>query len=283
MRKFALVILDDLDKVIDRYNLDLVTSPNELGFSLDISKLDGDIRDTLTKVRQSKKTVTFTVNHHIDPYSKTNTLALWIQKYSPIGNTMALEYDDGKIVRYCEGRVVNLPKTEKNMFNNIEQQLGFLQTTPFFVKRSNTIVIKTSDTGKSYPFKYPYAYGRTVVENTEINNPYIDKSPLVITIDGAINNPEIKLVDSNDTAYNIVKFTGETLLAGQQILINSAQHKIYKIFVDGHKEDYSPKTDPSFDSYLEAQIGFSRIEVNAGSGTPDENFKVIGGWREYRL
>lgn len=282
MRKFALVILDDLDKVIDRYNLDLVTQPQGLGFTLTMSKLSGDIEDIITKVTQAKNVIKFTVNQYQNSYTKANSLALWLQKYSKAGNTMALEYDDGKLVRYCEGRVTSLDKTEIDEFRNLPQQLEFTQTTPFFVKRENTITITTSSTGKSYPFKYSYSYGSNAITNNDIDNVYIFDIPLIIVIEGAINNPTINLVnDGSVDPYSTVKFTSETLQENQKIIINSAQKKIWKIYANGTREDYVPKTNPSFDTFLMAKYGHSKITVNqndAGTG-----FKVLGGWREYRL
>lgn len=280
MRKFALVILDDLDKVIDRYNLDLVTQPQGLGFTLNVSFLSGDIRDVITKVSQTKNRIKFTVNQYQRSYSKANSLALWIQKYSKPEYIMALEYDDGNIVRYCEGRVVSLGKTEIDTFRNLPQEFEFLQTTPFFVKRENTIVIQTSATGKSYPFKYPYSYGRSELVNNDIDNAYLLDIPLIVTIYGAIDNPTLSLVDENNTPYNTVGFT-ETLQENERIIINSAQNKIWKIDANGVKTDYSPEVDPTHNTFLMAKGGYSKLTVN--SQLASEGFRLTGGWREYRL
>lgn len=280
MRKFALVILDDLDKVIDRYNLDLVTQPQGLGFTLNVSFLSGDIRDVITKVSQAKNRIKFTINQYQRSYSKANSLALWVQKYSKPEYIMALEYDDGNIVRYCEGRVVSLGKTEIDTFRNLPQEFEFLQTTPFFVKRENTIVIQTSATGKSYPFKYPYAYGRYELVNNDIDNVYLLDIPLVVTIYGAIDNPTLSLVDEDNEPYKTVAFN-ETLHENERIIINSAQNKIWKIDANGVKTDYSPEVDPSYNTFLLAKGGHSKLTIN--SQLASTGFRLVGGWREYRL
>ena len=205
MRKFALVILDLEDKVTDRYNLDIVTQPTGLGFKLNMSTLSGDIEDVITKVSQAKNVIKFTVNQYQNSYSKANSLALWVQKYSKPEYTMALEYDDGNMVRYCEGRVTSLGKTELDMTKVLPQEFEFTQTTPFFIKRENTITIQVSSIGKSYPHTYPYSYGRNEIQNNEINNEYIFDIPLIIRIDGAISTTTtadgniwgIELVDKN--------------------------------------------------------------------------------------
>lgn len=283
MRKFALVILDIEDKVKDRYNLDLITAPSGLGFKLNMSTLTGDIEDVITKVTQSKNVIKLTVNQYNNSYIKANSLALWIQKYSQAENIMALEYDDGQVVRYCEGRVTSLGKTELTTLRNLPQELQFTQTTPFFVKRENTITIQVSSIGKSYPFKYPYQYGRNQVTNNEIENAYIYDVPLIITIDGAIANPQIDLLDENGKSYNTVVFDGETgiLRDNEKIVINSAQKKIYKTFENGTIKDWRPNVSPEFDTFLMAKNGKSTININ--TLTADEHFKLTGSWREYRL
>ena len=57
MRKYALVVLDKFDKIIDRYNLDKVTNPTGNGFKLNLSTISSDIEDIITKVVQSKQII----------------------------------------------------------------------------------------------------------------------------------------------------------------------------------------------------------------------------------
>ena len=40
IRKFALVIVDDFDREIDRFNLDYADTPKNLGFELEFTTLD---------------------------------------------------------------------------------------------------------------------------------------------------------------------------------------------------------------------------------------------------
>ena len=280
IRKYALVILDKQDKIIDRYNLDLVTEPTDNGFSLDLSTISSDIEDIITKVVQKKQIITMNVIQYQNAYNKTNILANWIQKYSTAQYRMCLEYNDTTQIRYCEGKVTSLTKGEKDEFGEIVQKLSFQMTTPYFVKQEQTINIQVSSVGKKYPYTYPYSYGANKIENNEINNVYILDIPLIITIDGAISTPTISLIDNNNETYNTVKFPDFTLAVGEQLVINSAQRKIYKI-VNGIETDMSAETDPSYDTFLRAKNGISKIIVNtadAGNG-----FKLTGGWRQYTL
>lgn len=292
MRKFALVILDIEDKIKDRYNLDFVTAPQNLGFELVLSTLQGEVEDTVTKIDQKKLAISFTINQYQYAYEKANALALWLQGYSRPEYTMALEYDDGKIVRYCCGFGTILGKTELDNFRNLPQSFTFTPTTPFFVKRDNTIKIQVSSTGKSYPFTYPYSYGRNLVENNEINNKYIKDVPVIVTIDGAINTTTtqdgtfwaVELVKENGDSFTpreMVAFD-ENLPAGSQVIINSAQKKVYKK-TNGIITDYKQHVVPKFDTFLRAKNGKNKIKVLNISTATGDGFMLSGSWREYRL
>ena len=281
IRSYALVIMDKQDKIIDRFNLDLVTNPTGNGFELELSTIATDIEDIITKVTQKKPTINFTISQVKNSYLQANILSNWIQKYSTADSRMFLEYNDTKIIKYCGGKVTKLTKTEKNEYGELAQDLTFTMTTPFFEKKENTITIEVSATGKSYPFNYPYSYGKNIVENNEIENPYILEIPLIITINGAIDNPTIDLLDESENRYSRVKFDGITIAENEQLVINSAQKKIYKISEDGTETDYRPQVSPEFDTYLLAKRGTTTISINTNDAST--GFKLTGSWRQYTL
>ena len=61
MRSYALVVLDNKDQIIDRYNLTYVTTPTGNGFKLNISTITSDLEDIITKVVQQKEPIKFTI------------------------------------------------------------------------------------------------------------------------------------------------------------------------------------------------------------------------------
>lgn len=282
MRSYALVVFNDKDEIIDRYNFSYITTPTGNGFKLGISTITSDLEDIITKVVQQKEPIKFTVLHPANAYSSADTLTNWIQAYSRVEYKMALEYDDGNLVRYCEGKVISLSKTEKDEYGVLSQDLQFKAATPYFFKRDNLIDIKISEEGKAYTFSYPYSYGDYIISNNEIINTYILDIPLIITITGAIDNPTIDLLDENGNSYNKVKFTGFSLIDGEQLIINSAQRKIYKVDVNGAVIDYRPNIDPQYDTFLRAKSGTSSISINKVDIASSE-FTLTGGWRQYTL
>lgn len=281
IRGYALVIMNSQDQITDRFNLDLITTPTGNGFQLELSTIATDIEDVITKVVQKKPTINMTVHLVKNGYSQSNILTNWIQKYSTADSKMFLEYNDTVITKYCGGKVTSLTKTEKDEYKDLAQDLTFTMSTPFFIKRENTITIQVASIGKKYAFKYPYSYGKNVVENNEIDNPYILDVPVIITIDGAIDNPTIDLLNENGDRYSRVQFDGITIAEGESLIINSAQKKIYKINTDGSETDFRPEVNPEFDTYLLAHRGTTTISINTNDTST--GFKLTGSWRQYTL
>nr|DAQ16549.1 MAG TPA: putative receptor binding protein [Caudoviricetes sp.] len=281
IRAYALVILDKQDKIIDRFNLPLVTNPTENGFKLSLSKISSDIEDIITKVVQQKTVKKFNVIQYQNSYEKSSILSNWIQKYSKTDFRMALEYNDTNLIKYCEGKVTSLDKTEKDEYGVLTQAMEFTPVTPYFLKQENALILKSSSVGKKYPYKYPYMYGTSTVENNEVDNPYLYDIPVIVTLTGPIEHPAVSLADENDESYAKVSFPNIDLAQGEKLVINSAQRKIYKIATNGTETDYVPEVDPQFDTFLRARSGVSKLIVN----TPDAGigFSLVGGWRQYVL
>lgn len=278
MRKFAFVILDERDQVIDRFNLDYVDGLSGLGFSLDLSKIETDVEDYVTKIRQKKQTVGLTV-HHLSGYRAGDYLKLWLAKH--IDSCLCIEYNNTQKVKYVEGKVIDCGETELNEFKVLEQKISFQPTTPFFEKKDNDIKIQVSDYGKSYPISYPYCYGQNRIENNIIENNYIKDIPLIVTIYGTISNPVIILKDSNDQTYNEVRFLDVDLQEGEQLIINSAQKKIIFKDASGNQQDYYFKLDGGYDSFLRAQpLEVSTLNINL---TATDTGHLIGSRRQYTL
>lgn len=279
MRSFAFVAFDLDNSITDRFPLDYVTDIKGLGWKLKLSKLEGDVSDVITKVVQEKQTVGLTINLIGRGYEKFLILTQWLQKYSFPDKRLALEYNDGVKIRYSEGKVTDVQKTEIDRYNNLSCSAKFTPTTPFFSNIENIIRISYSSKGKFYSFKYPYCYGRNVVENNEIDNPYIAEVPITITIYGSITNPTVSLLNDNEEEYCTVKFNDFTMTDGQYLIINSVTKKIW--FFDGNElKDWTANTDPAEDTFLLAQSGKSKISVNLEAS--DTGY-LVGSWRQYTL
>lgn len=280
MRKFAFVVFDIDETIIDRFKLDNVTDLKGLGWRLNLSTIKGDVVDIVTKVHQEKENISFKIHFVNYAYEKSALLDQWLEKYSRIDKYLALEYSDGLGVRYVEGKVISLSKSEKDEYNRLVRDCVFKPVSPFFRRMENKIRIKVSNQGKSYPYKYPYSYGKNMIENNEINNTYIQPVPVIVTIKGSIDQPNIQLLDEHGQAYTRVWFPETTLTDTDYIIINSAQQKIWLYTEADGLIDYSDAAHPSQDRFLLAESGFSRISINLESFDTGE---LTGSWRQFGL
>ncbi len=279
MRTFALIALDIDNSITDRFPLDYITGLSGLGWKLKLSKLEGDVSDVITKVVQEKQAIGLTVNLIGRGYEKFIMLTQWVQKYSFTEKRLALEYADGVKVRYVEGKLTELKKGEKDEYNNLSCSATFTPLTPFFSNIENLIRIELSAKGKCYPFRYPYCYGKSIVTNNEIDNPYIADVPITATVYGSVTHPTVSLLDENDKEYCKVVFPDLVLTDGQYLIINSVTKKIW-LFDGQELKDWTAETDPGFDTFLQAQSGKSKISINLE--TSDTGY-LVGSWRQYTL
>ncbi len=280
MRKFAFVILNESDEIIDRYNLDYVTNLSGLGYKLKVSTISTDVEDYVTKIIQEKKALTFTVTH-LTGYSGGQSLVNFLQQYND--SDMCLEYNNGIEVLYLECKVNDVGKTELSEYSGVlEQNISILPLTPFFEKVENITRIERSSVGKCYPFHYAYSYGLIETLDNEIDNVYIKEIPLIVEIYGVISNPIVTLRDAEtNTIYNEVRFLGVDLLDGQRIIINSAQKKIWLDNGTGNLVDYYYKLDEAYDSFLRASaLITSKLTLNLGIS--DTGY-LTGRRRQYKL
>ena len=278
VRTFSLVTLDESDTIKDRYSLNLVVKPSGFGFKLNLSVISTDVEDYITKMVQQKKNITFTI-YHKQGYSDANLFSSWVG--SKIEETMCLEYNDTVRTLYIEGKIVDSGKTELNSYGILEETITFQPLTPFFNIVANRVRIQASSVGKSYPFKYPYAYGANIISNNEIPNIYFKEIPLIITLYGEMINPSITLLDNNNKVYNEIRFIDTNLKEGERIIINGAKKKVYLVDENGKLTDYYPKIDGAYDSYLRANpLITSSININLDH---NKSGYLVGGWRQYLL
>jgi len=280
MRTLSIVVLDNSDNITDRFDLPFVTSISGLGFELSISKIETDIEDFVTKCVQKKNDLSFKVIHqNMNNYHALNK---FISIH--INDDMALEYFDNIYTMYCMVKVSKGKNDngELNEYHVFENTLTLTPLTPFFQIVKNSVFISYSSTGKSYSYKYPYNYGANKVVNNVIENDYVKDIPLIITLTGKMNNPNIVLTDSNNVEYNRVKLDNAVLNSGDILVINSATRKI-KYLPSGMTEwqDWFYKIDPTYDSYLRAKaLTISSIDINLTSG---DTGTLTGSRRQYLL
>ena len=283
IRKFALVIVDDFDKEIDRFNLDYADTPRNLGFEMEFTTLESRLTTYFTSAREKKLATTLNLNF-LRPYAyeKANAFKRFVQKYT--NQRMVFEYNDTTSeVKNWEGKVQKFGQDELTNFKSLVCPISFLPSTPKYIRKDNVITIRPATKGKSYPFKYPYAYGKSTVENNIINNEYFDEIPLRVHIYGAINNPQISLQDAEtNEIYSTVRFENLYVSENEELIIDAIQSKVL-IKRNGQLTsayDYLSK-DASLDSFLYAKANtISKVVITLN---PLENGYLKASYRQYTL
>ena len=283
IRKFALVIVDDFVKEIDRFNLDYADTPKNLGFEIEFTTLESRLTTYFTSAREKKLATTLNLNFiRPNAYEKANAFKRFVQKYT--NQRMVFEYNDTTSeVKNWEGKVQKFGQDELTNFKSLVCPISFLPSTPKYIRKDNVITIRPATKGKSYPFKYPYAYGKSTVENNIINNEYFDEIPLRVHIYGAINNPQISLQDAEtNEIYSTVRFENLYVSENEELIIDAIQSKVL-IKRNGQLNsayDYLSK-DASLDSFLYAKANtISKVVITLN---PLENGYLKASYRQYTL
>lgn len=283
IRKFALVIVDDFDKEIDRFNLDYADTPKNLGFELEFTTLESRLTTHFTSAREKKLATTLNLNF-LPPnaYEKANLFKKFIQKYT--NRRMIFEYNDTTSdVKNWEGKVQKFGQDELNAYKTLVCPISFLPATPKYIRKDNTISIILSTKGKAYPFKYPYMYGKSIAENNVIDNTYFDEIPLRVTIHGEMSNPQISLQDvDTGEVYSTIRFENLFIAEGEELIVDAIQSKVLikrnGVFVSAY--DYLAK-DSNLDSFLFARENtISKVVISL---LPTETGYLTASYRQYTL
>ena len=283
IRKFALVIVDDFDKEIDRFNLDYADTPKNLGFELEFTTLESRLTTYFTSAREKKLSTTLNLNFiRPNAYEKANAFKRFVQKYT--NQRMIFEYNDTTSeVKNWEGKVQRFGQDELNEYKTLVCPISFLPATPKYIRKDNVVTIRPATKGKSYPLKYPYAYGKSMIENNIINNNYFDEIPLRVTLFGEMNNPQISLQDAEtEEIYSTIRFENLFVKSDEELIIDAINSKVLikRNGVLTSAYDYLVK-DASFDSFLYAKANtISRVVINLN---PLESGYLKASYRQYTL
>lgn len=283
IRKFALVIVDDFDKEIDRFNLDYADTPKNLGFEMEYTTLESRLTTYFTSAREKKLATTLNLNFiRPNAYAKANAFRQFVQKH--INHRMIFEYNDTTGVKQWEGKIQKFGQDELNEYKTLVCPISFLPATPKYIQKDNAITIKPAIKGKSYPFKYPYFYSRAIVENNILDkNEYFDEIPLRVSVFGSVSNPQISLQDvDTGEVYSTVRFENLYVSKNDELIIDAIQSKILikrknNIF---SAYDYVSKK-PNLDSFLYAKANATSKVIF--SFTSLEEGYLTASYRQYIL
>lgn len=258
-RGFEFHVYSDNMNLLDKFNLDLVTSPSGLGFAQQVTVIQGETVDYIVKRALRKQDIKLTIEfEEPNSYTKVNALRSWLAEH--INDKLVLYYNDTERERLMDIYVKEYQVTEiVTNFNSIPVTLTPL--SPFYRRGSQKTTVTQLGNSKQYPYQYPYSYGGTSLENKELNNTYFAKIPLFVKIYGNVTYPMILLKDENDNTYSTVSFPQLIIGEGQYLIIDAVNSRIL-LFNGVEEVDYYNYVDKQHDSFLFAQPGKTIIDAN---------------------
>jgi hypothetical protein len=261
MRKFEFQVYDEQMKLIDKFPIDLATSPSGLGFTQKLEVIETRTLDYIAN-QQIKKDDIKIIAHFVEPnsYAKVNAFRAWYGKYAKA--KMVLYYHDGSKERWIDCIIKSLSvyeiDTDINSIPLIIQALS-----PFYEIKTKVLIASILTAGKTYPYSYPYAYGGGILDHPYVHNSFYEAIPLNIKIYGKVVNPEISLKDEHDEIYTTVRFPSFTL-ENEQILEIDAIHSRVMFYEDEQAEgiDFYNQLDKSKDTFIWVKPGTSMLVAN---------------------
>lgn len=282
VRKFALVIIDEFENELDRFDLDYADTPKNLGFELEFTTLETRLTTIFTSAKEKKTPTTLNINF-LPPnaYLRVNAFKSFVQKH--LNEKMVFEYYDTVEVKRWEGKIQKLSQEELTDWGGLICPISFLPGTPKYILREDAITIQQSSVGKSYPYKYPYQYGYAIAENNMIDNTYFDDIPIRVTLYGPLKDLQVSLEDiDTQEIYSIVRLNDLSLSQGEQLIIDAINSKV-TLFSNGlgsSAYDYLEKS-ADFDSFLYAKKN-TKSRLKFTIGLQDTGY-IKASYRQYTL
>lgn len=212
-RKFRLLNgNNDLFTLTEQTYKVFADDPQGLGFSKTMSTLrlgnDYFIPYQIFNLDQISFTIRFYDDNLSDKYQKYNDFISFLS-FKPL----YLQYQKPNSFVWYRRQVetLSLTKTQVNYENGMLETPLVLQPLSFWEDNATNIIETDNqfESGKIYPINYPFTYGNTSLSNISLTSNGMLESPLEITINGAITNPQYILYDENDNVYGRGKFNGQ--------------------------------------------------------------------------
>lgn len=278
IRRFALNVFDKKQEIVDRFVLENTTEPAALGFSLSASTIKTDTLEIVVQLAQELNPISFNVIFNApNAYQKANVLRNWIESNASSNITLEYQSDNGTI--YCDTVITQFDFTEADYDGSIIIPLTLKPLTPFWRLIKNQIIFYPTSGGKSYPYTYPFRYGRIVVENNVVNNSYIKDIPLILQIHGPFNEPIVNISDEFGV-YGTIELGGVNIQTGQVLIIDSIRHKV-ELHDGKNYIDYYDFINPEKQTFLFAKAHTqSKLSVNFENNAKG---KVTATYRQYKL
>jgi hypothetical protein len=178
-----------------------------------------------------------------------------------LGDKEMLFYYESNDTAYCQVEIKSLTKSE--IKNGALQSELILQKKSLWLKSQVlTIDVNVINQGKVYPFQYPYRYSVSFEGKIKLTNRGIIPAPLVIEINGAVDDPEV-LVLKNGQVVSVLRLYLQSNEG--DIIVSSIPNKQFMFQISGNvKTSIYDKQDFTEDNFLFIDPGEYELEFRPG-------------------
>ena len=257
IRQFYLVNEIGQTYFFDYRNSTLISNISNLGFSKNNTYLKYEDEYSLVKTESPQETLQFKVVF-LKGYAGYTEFFNFYK--NSIGD-LRLFYKYNESPKYCYVRVKSLSKTElENGVLTCDLSLDKLSL--WFLRESITIRVNEDSRGKIFPFGYPFVYSSTFNGTTTISNNGEIKSPLNISIFGAVNNPMVEIY-KDDILISKLRLIVSS--SNCEIEISAEPRNQYMIMKeDGTETNIYQNQDFTCDNFLFLDRGNYTIKFSPG-------------------
>jgi len=271
LRQINVVELDEVYRIVDRFEYPFVINPQNLGVSRTIYSINKEARRYLTRLQPTMQDVLFYIYFPDDDgmaYQYSRTFKAWELDKVSKGKTLALEYNDGVLTNYIIGMFSTIELSERRIGGSLLRGCNFKPFTTWFNLHGFVTEIRPPQVGKTFPLTYPYHYSATQIANNEIENTFYLPIPLSIILHGYMTNPIIQLIDENNNIYSQIRLDGGgglTINQDEFVLIDGISQKILKWNGTEYIDVFYTR-NAGYDTYPFANVGYTRININLKAG-----------------
>jgi hypothetical protein len=160
--------------------------------------------------------------------------------------------------------VLSLSKGEL-VASTIQSQIVFKKVSMWYKEKTYEIIANGNQSGKVYPYTYPYHNESSYQGIININNQGLDEAPINIEIHGAFYHPEVRILKNG---YVISKFKVYVESDSATLRITAIPSKQEMIMIEnGSVVDIYGLQDFQEDNFLFMNQGNYEIEFKPGVAT----------------
>lgn len=245
----------------NRFNFDyrsgcLISALTGLGFSQELTYLKYDtFFDRVAAdppISEVQGTLSFMKGY------RSYTEFLEYLKLGERGLKLVYETDDSA---FCYVDVKSLSKQEL-VAGTLQSQIIFQKTSMWLKSQVLTIQVNEDNTGKVYPYQYPYRYSSSYEGKITIHNRGVQKAPLFIDIFGAVDEPEV-IIRKGDTLISMMRLY-HTQSSGEVQISAIPNNQFIRQVDNGVTISIYASQDFTCDNFLFVEPGEYEIEFKPG-------------------